>query len=47
MTDKDELTEEKQQDDEVVREVLTRFDTKGVGWSGGEDDDLDVVDLDR
>jgi hypothetical protein len=32
-------------EDELAPEVPTSFATKGVGWSGREKDDLDVVDL--
>ncbi len=46
MTDKEGLTEEEQPDDEVASEVPTTFATKGVGWSG-RDDDLEVIELDK
>ncbi len=36
---------EPEKDDEVAPEVPTSFATKGVGWSGREKDDLNVVDL--
>ncbi len=36
---------EPEKEDEVSREVPTSFATKGVGWSGREKDDLNVVDL--
>lgn len=38
---------EEQPDDEVAPEVPTSFATKGVGWSGREEDDLEVIELDR
>jgi hypothetical protein len=47
MTDREPVTEEEQPDDEVAPEVPTSFATKGVGWSGREDDDLDVTELDK
>ncbi len=36
---------EPEKEDEVSREVPTSFATKGVGWSGREKDDLNVVVL--
>jgi hypothetical protein len=36
--------QEPEKEDEVAPEVPTSFATKGVGWSGREKDDLDVVD---
>jgi hypothetical protein len=36
---------EQEKDDGPAPEVPTSFATKGVGWSGRETDDLDVVDL--
>ncbi len=45
MADKEERAEEEQPDDEVAPEVPTTFATKGVGWSGREDDGLNVTDL--
>lgn len=39
------VEQEPEKDDEVSREVPTSFATKGVGWSGREKDDLNVVDL--
>ena len=52
MSDKDDVTEDEQQGDEVAPEAKTTFATKGVGWSGreggdGGDDDLNVVELDK
>jgi hypothetical protein len=34
-------------DDEVPPEVPTSFATKGVGWSGRDEDDLEVIELDK
>jgi hypothetical protein len=36
---------EPEKDDEVAPEVPTSFATKGVGWSGRDKDDLNVVDM--
>lgn len=36
---------EPETDEEVAPEVPTSFATKGVGWSGREKDDLEVIDL--
>lgn len=47
MTDTERPTEDEQPDDEVAPEVPTAFATKGVGWSGREDDDLEVIELDK
>ena len=47
MTDDDRREEDEQQDEEVASEVPTSFATKGEGWSGRDNDDLDVVDLDK
>ena len=48
MADEERPPEDEQPDDEVAAEVPTTFATKGVGWSGREeDDDLDVTDLDK
>ncbi len=47
MTDKDTHTEDEQPDEEVAPEVKTTFATKGTGWSGRDDDDLNVVELDK
>ena len=38
---------DEQPDDEVAPEVPTSFATKGVGWSGREEDDLEVIELGR
>ncbi len=47
MTDKDQPTDEGQRDDELAPEVKTTFATKGVGWSGREEeDDLQVIESD-
>ena len=45
MADNEDVTEEEQTDDELAPEVPTAFATKGVGWSGREEDGPDVVDL--
>ena len=37
--------QEPDKDDEVAPEVPTTFATKGLGWSGRDKDDLNVVDL--
>ena len=37
--------QEPEKDDELAPEVPTSFATKGVGWSGRENDDSNVVDL--
>jgi hypothetical protein len=37
--------QEPEKEDELAPEVPTSFATKGVGWSGREKDDLNVVDL--
>ena len=47
MTDKDPFAEDEQSDDDVAPEVNTTFATMGAGWSGRDDDDLDVVDLEK
>ena len=39
--------QEPEKDDELAPEVPTSFATKGVGWSGREKDDLNVVELDE
>ncbi|MDQ6617849.1 MAG: hypothetical protein M3083_24665 [Actinomycetota bacterium] len=44
MADIERLTEDEQPDDEVAPEVPTSFATKGVGWSGREQDDLEVIE---
>jgi len=36
---------EPEKDDEVAPEVPTSFATTGLGWSGREKDELNVVDL--
>jgi hypothetical protein len=36
---------EPEKEDEVAPEVPTSFATKGVGWSGREKDDLNLIDL--
>jgi hypothetical protein len=43
------VTEEEPRDDEDPGEIKTTFATKGVGWSGREQegDDLNVVELDE
>ncbi len=46
MTDKDRLTDEGSRDDELAPEVPTTFATKGVGWSGREGDDLQIIESD-
>ena len=46
MTDKDRVTDEEDRDDELAPEVPTTFATKGVGWSGREEDDLNVIESD-
>jgi hypothetical protein len=46
MTDKDRLTEEDHRDDGLAPEVPTTFATKGVGWSGREEDDLQIIESD-
>lgn len=38
---------EPEKDDEVAPEVPTTFATKGVGWSGRENDGPDVVEPDE
>jgi len=38
---------DEQPDDEVAPEVPTSFATKGLGWSGREEDDLEVIELGR
>ena len=45
MTDEDRETDEGR-DDELAPEVPTTFATKGVGWSGREKDDLQVIESD-
>ena len=47
MTDKDQVTEDEQPDDEVAPEIGTTFATKGEGWSGRESDDPNVTELDK
>ncbi|MEA2972918.1 MAG: hypothetical protein QOG82_1376 [Actinomycetota bacterium] len=46
MTDKERPTDEEQRDDELAPEVPTTFATKGVGWSGREEDDLKIIESD-
>ena len=46
MTDEDRPTDEENRDDDLAPEVPTTFATKGVGWSGREEDDLNVVESD-
>ena len=47
MSEQEGTSEEEQPDDEVAPEVPTSFATKGVVWSGREDDDLEVTELDK
>lgn len=46
MTDKDRSTDDGHRDDELAAEVPTTFATKGVGWSGREKDDLEIIESD-
>jgi hypothetical protein len=46
MTDDDRRTDEEHGDDELAPEVPTTFATKGLGWSGREGDDLQVIESD-
>ncbi|MEA2715942.1 MAG: hypothetical protein QOI99_259 [Actinomycetota bacterium] len=46
MTDTNRPANEDQRDDELAPEVPTTFATKGVGWSGREEDDLQVIESD-
>jgi hypothetical protein len=46
MTDEDRTTDEDHRDDGLAPEVPTSFATKGVGWSGREADDLDIIESD-
>ena len=46
MTDRDGLTDDEHRDDGLAPEVPTTFATKGVGWSGREEDDLQVIESD-
>ena len=46
MTDKDERTDEDNRDEGLAPEVPTTFATKGVGWSGREKDDLQIIESD-
>jgi hypothetical protein len=46
MTDKDQLTDDEDRDDGLAPEVPTTFATKGVGWSGREKDDLNIIESD-
>ncbi len=46
MTDEDRPTDEENRDDELAPEVRTTFATKGVGWSGREKDDLQIIESD-
>ena len=43
MTDEDHNYED---DEDFVPEVPTTFATKGVGWSGREEDDLKIIESD-
>jgi hypothetical protein len=45
MTDEDR-PDEGHRDDGLAPEVPTTFATKGVGWSGREEDDLDITESD-
>lgn len=38
---------EPEKEDEVAPEVKTTFATKGLGWSGREKDELNVVEFDE
>jgi hypothetical protein len=46
MADNDRPTDEAEPDDELAPEVPTTFATKGVGWSGREEDDLKIIESD-
>lgn len=46
MTDEDRQTDKENRDDELAPEVPTTFATKGVGWSGREEDDLKIIESD-
>jgi hypothetical protein len=46
MTDNDRQTDNEPEVEEVAPEVPTTFATKGVGWSGREEDDLQVIESD-
>jgi len=46
MTDTNRPTDEGHRDDELAPEVPTTFATKGVGWSGREEDDLVIIESD-
>ena len=46
MTDTDRPKDEGNRNDELAPEVPTTFATKGVGWSGREEDDLQVIESD-
>jgi hypothetical protein len=46
MTDKDRPKDNWDREDELAPEVPTTFATKGLGWSGREEDDLQVIESD-
>ena len=46
MTDKDRQADEANRDEGLAPEVPTTFATKGVGWSGREEDDLQITESD-
>jgi len=46
MSDDDRLPDGENRDDELAPEVPTTFATKGVGWSGREGDDLEIIESD-
>ncbi len=46
MTDEELPTDDAHRDDGLAPEVPTTFATKGLGWSGREEDGLQVIESD-